>query len=1369
MSAEERLNAGMVSINAPNGHPIGAGFVAAPDLVCTAAHVITKLFARLPAEPGVGAQVEIRFLATGTTGTAVIELWQPRRETDIAVLRLTGPAPDAVRPVRLVDVPDAWGHRCRMFGFPEHHPDGVWAVGTMHGRQGSGWLQIDDDRNAGFWATQGFSGGPVWDDERQAVTGMIVATEALAGRRTAYAQPAAALLAAKPELAGWAEPPGRWDDSPFRGLEPFREQDAPLYFGRATEAAELAETVWREPFTVLNGASGTGKSSLLSAGVLPRLRARPAIIVGLRVAAGVTADGVLTRALSQAFDLPDATPAEIAAALRAGRIGDFVVRALDHAYAQRLIIVVDQLEELVGHEPAQATELFTLLRALWESTRTVRVIVTLRSDFLDQAAALSGLGAAWTHAITYLAPLTGDALREAVEGPLAAAGRAAEPRLVDRILTDAGATAGALPMVEFLLERLWRSEPGDVLTHETYDALGGVGGVIAGYAEEVLRERIPQAELPAVRSLMLRLVQPTAAGTALRRPVRAQDLTPAMLAVARELAAARLVVTSQDRESGAVTYELTHDALTRRWQRLEDWLKESADFWQWYESLRISREQQEPLRGVRLEAARNWLRTNGDDLTQADRDFILASQQRSRRFTWAWRSAAGALVVLLLATGGFALVVKAQSAELESDLRDARARDQAAQAVRMLTTDPSKAVATALTAYHNRALPESESALFQLYAQLNNIEHMLPGTEKVQGLAVTSDPPALLTAEPDLRRWRFDGAGQPVSEVLADRAQDVITDQSGTRIAFVGSHDVFVILPDGERVNLPFDHRINLERFDVSGQALLLRVQRHEGDPIRAMIWNLRDRSETALPPENVTDAWFGPDAGTVLLKLLSGETLIWDVNAGRSVQTITDDVAGVTPDGKWLVRCPQLSRRSPLRMYELPAMEQVRELTTSCMGVFGVQLGFDPAGDVLLNMPDEVVSRGRQALHVIDTDTGLATTVAMPHQGSDGLFGQRVVPVALPHDGGWMVAYAADGAVVVANVRRDSLTELGADLTGVDAQPVDAVGSLAVARGAKPVRLWDLASGRRVNSALPDRERVLLADDRYLFTASDDDKTMSLRDLRDPAQVRHRLDTRPSPKLPPPPEGYRLGWACVVRTDTTLVHFNGSILRRWDYPSMRPQDPLDLTGEDGIDTEASNGKCDYSDLRRLLVLHTADRDMTSWNIDTGKRQDIFHLEGELLPQQLVFDESGDRLAVRGERGQVRVADFGTGRSGAPMTPPDNTAVEICCQIQSLHGDTLYLQKGEQIAVWSVGRGELLRTLVLPRADDVGLDRISIDGDATTLTASDTDFGIQRYSLDPQQWRASLCGVLSRGFTDEERANAAGNPDDEDICPSWKG
>ncbi|WP_239167711.1 nSTAND1 domain-containing NTPase [Catellatospora coxensis] len=1374
MSAEQRLHTSMVSIDVPNGHPVGAGFLAAPDLVCTAAHVITKLLARTSGEPGVGTQVTVRFLATGTSGTAVVEVWQPRRESDIAVLRLTEPAPEAVRPVRLVDEPDAWGHRCRMFGFPEHHPDGVWAVGTMHGRQGSGWLQIDDDRNAGFWATQGFSGGPVWDDDRQAVTGMIVATEALAGRRTAYAQPAAALLAAAPELAGWAEPPGRWDDSPFRGLEPFREQDAPLYFGRATEAAELAETVWREPFTVLNGASGTGKSSLLSAGVLPRLRTRPAIIVGLRVAAGVTAESVLTRALAQAFDLPDATPAEIAAALRAGRIGDLVVQALDRAYAQRLVIVVDQLEELVGHEPAQATELFTLLRALWESTRTVRVIVTLRSDFLDQAAALSGLGAAWTHAITYLAPLTGDALREAVEGPLAAAGRTAEPRLVDRILADAGATAGALPMVEFLLERLWRSEPGDVLTHETYDALGGVGGVIAGYAEEVLRERIPQAELPAVRSLMLRLVQPTAAGTALRRPVRAQDLTPPMLAVARELAAARLVVTSQDRDSGAVTYELTHDALTRRWQRLEDWLKESAEFWQWYETLRVSREQQEPLRGARLDAAREWLRTSGDELTQQDRDFILASRRRSRLFGLAWRSVAGVVVLLLVATTAFAVRLQQRGEDLQARLRDASARDQAVQALRYTSTDLNKAALTALAAYHDKPLPESAGALFQVYAQLHQVSRILPGTANVTALAVAADPPALLTADGSLRRWQLDGGGRPVSVVLDELASDVITDRSGRRIAYSSAEGVTVIDEKGDRKSLPLAENtgVRLERFDPSGQRLLLLVRRHEDDPVRAMIWDPRDGTEIELPPTEVEYAWFGPDTDTVLLRSsASGDTVVWDVKAGRAAARISDDVVGVSPDGRQVVRCPKFSAKGTMRLFELPAMRQTRELTTPCNALFGNQLGFDPGGEVLLSLVFEATSAS-QAVQVVATGSGDTGVLALPRLGGERP-DQRVVPVAVPHDGGWLVAHAADGGVMLSDVPRAALTELGADLVAPGAQRAFPIGPLAVDRAATPNRLWQLPSGRRVDSALPATERVLIADDRYLFTADADDTTLSLRDLHDPTVVRHELATPASPRLGEA-AGSRLGWACVVRTAGRLIHFNGSVIRRWDYPSLRPLEPVDLSGEPGIDTKARNGTCAYDEQRHLLAVNTSGGVVTLWNAEDGKRYgDPLRFDEFNSVMQLAFDDRGERLAVSSERGQVGIIDLARLKIAATLTAPTNPQLaNVCCRLQNFHGDTVYLQNGEQLAVWEVTGPSVLRTLVLPPSADLEEYRqggTAVDGAATTLTVSGVKFGLRQFALDPQEWRRHLCEVVGRGLTDAERRAAAAEPDDDDICPGWKG
>src|SRR5262249_15547981 len=159
--------------------------------------------------------------------------------------------------VRPVDADDLWRHECRMFGFPAGHDEGVWAVGTLLAAQASGWIQLDDDRDAGFAATMGFSGAPVWDERLGTVVGMVVAAESQEHRRTAYALPTRLLLEAWPELARYGVA-----GNPYRGLLAFREEDRWYFFGRAEAADRLTDRMCREPFTVVVGPSGCGKSSL---------------------------------------------------------------------------------------------------------------------------------------------------------------------------------------------------------------------------------------------------------------------------------------------------------------------------------------------------------------------------------------------------------------------------------------------------------------------------------------------------------------------------------------------------------------------------------------------------------------------------------------------------------------------------------------------------------------------------------------------------------------------------------------------------------------------------------------------------------------------------------------------------------------------------------------------------------------------------------------------------------------------------------------------------------------------------------------------------------------------------------------------------
>jgi len=253
------LEKAIVRIYSPAGGVAGAGFLVAPRLVLTCAHVV-----------GEATEVALDFplLAPGREQAAQIVHRDPER--DVAVLRPEGLPPEAA-PVRLVTPQETWGHPFRAFGFPVGHPGGVWAGGELRAPIGdTGWLQIEDVKGTGYFVQPGFSGGPVWDEEVHGVVGMVVTAERDPGVRAAFCIPAAHLIQVWPELKERAISP-----NPYRGLFYFREQDVPFFFGREAFGERLLAEVERHPLTAVVGPSGSGKSLVVLAGLLPRIRPRP--------------------------------------------------------------------------------------------------------------------------------------------------------------------------------------------------------------------------------------------------------------------------------------------------------------------------------------------------------------------------------------------------------------------------------------------------------------------------------------------------------------------------------------------------------------------------------------------------------------------------------------------------------------------------------------------------------------------------------------------------------------------------------------------------------------------------------------------------------------------------------------------------------------------------------------------------------------------------------------------------------------------------------------------------------------------------------------------------------------------------------------
>nr|BAL53484.1 hypothetical protein HGMM_F07C06C06 [uncultured Chloroflexota bacterium] len=554
------FDSAIVRIRARDGKPLGAGFLAAPDLILTCWHVAQ---AALHDER---LRLDFPTVAPGELLTARLESRDEAR--DLAALRLETPAPAGCHPVRLVTADDLWEHPCRAFGFPKGYDRGVWAEGKLLDVIGDeGWVQVSSQGD--YPIQPGFSGAPLWDTELNGAVGMVVAADSPS--RAAFCIPAARLLAFRPDLQAHALPP-----NPYRGLLAFREQDAALFFGREAVSAEVWEWAQKKPLVALVGPSGSGKSSVALAGVLPRARQNPDwAVTSLRpgrepfreLAAALLP--LLEPSLSETDRLLEIP--KLSVALERGEIPltDVLRRILQRTEKTRLLVLLDQAEELytLCEEAPRRAFLDLWLRALAEPRAPVRLLLTLRADFLSQALLDRALADALQNGTYLLGPMRREDLQAAIVEPARRHDVTFEDGLVERILDEVGEAAGQLPLLEFALTQLWERQERGRLTHAAYEAIGGVEGALTRHAEAVYEGEFDESEREDLRRVFVQLVTPGEGTEDTRRRAARAELGEARWALTRRLADARLVVTGQDAE-GRDYAEVSHEALISRWARL---------------------------------------------------------------------------------------------------------------------------------------------------------------------------------------------------------------------------------------------------------------------------------------------------------------------------------------------------------------------------------------------------------------------------------------------------------------------------------------------------------------------------------------------------------------------------------------------------------------------------------------------------------------------------------------------------------------------------------------------------------------------------------------------------------------------------------
>ena len=484
--------------------------------------------------------------------------------------------------------------------------------------------------------------------------------------------------------------------NPYKGLRAFAEDDAVDFHGRQTLVDDLIERIAAHRLVTLIGPSGSGKSSLVRAGLIPALRAG-----GLPA----SRDWLVTDMFPGSFPFEELEAALSRVAIRTptGMLSELtqpngllrISKQILPGDDSTLLIVIDQFEELFSTVRSESTRrrfLDCLIAVANDERSRVRVVTTIRADFFDRPLAYAEFAEALADGIVTVGPPARDGLAQAVSAPARTVGLDLEPGLVGHIIADVEGQPGALPLLQYALTEMFSRREGSTLTIAGYEATGGVTGALGRRAEELYNGLAPDAKL-ATREVFLRLVSVDELGTVTRRRARQTELVS--LAVDRgglesmlqAFAGFRLLTFDRDPVTRGPTVEVAHEALLTEWPRLRGWIEDAR------ESLILARRvgesaqewigsNEDPsylLRGVHLEDVEAWASESQVVLTSDESRYIAAgieqraaeaSAARRRRRRTVAALTGGLVLVSLLAVVAFLQRGVAQQEALQARVRE---------------------------------------------------------------------------------------------------------------------------------------------------------------------------------------------------------------------------------------------------------------------------------------------------------------------------------------------------------------------------------------------------------------------------------------------------------------------------------------------------------------------------------------------------------------------------------------------------------------------------------------------------------------------------------------------------------------------------
>ncbi|WP_233847207.1 nSTAND1 domain-containing NTPase [Paraburkholderia sp. HD33-4] len=1060
---------------------------------------------------------------------------------------------------------------------------------------------------------------------------------------------------------------------PYRGLLYFREQDATFYYGRAAVVAQLVTAVGQHPLVAVVGASGSGKSSVVRAGLLPHLRESRSPV--WEIATLVPTDRPL-QALAAAL-LPLLEP-EMSEVTRLGEIsrlaGQFADGAttlrdvVDRVLAkqpgtERLMLVVDQWEELFTLTQEDSARLH-FIDAVLEATERAKlsVVLTVRGDFFGRA--ITGhrrLSDRLQGAQVNLGPMTQRELREAMEGPADKVGLMFEPGLVDAILADVGDEPGNLPLLEFVLRELWEQRQGALMHKAAYETMGRLQGAIAQKADS-LYHRLIQKDPQAARrlqSVFLRLVRPGEGERDTRRRATASEFDSRTAALIRQLSDERLLVTSKAKTDDTETVEVAHEALIQNWQQLREWVSADRQFMIWQERLNVralewDRQKHSAdllMRGLPLAEARDWQAKRPDDLSALERDFITASGQRRRRMCAAGAAVTAAIAIVMIVTGAW-IIHQTRAVALQTSLVLASAATMANDA-----------------GFYDRGMRFAILAMGMNWLSPGSAE---AEQELVRGAHASMQIAQLSGHQGAVASAAFSPDGQRVVTASLDWTARVWDATTGKQIALFSGHQGTVysaaFSPDGRRVVTSSYDRT-------------------------ARVWDATTGQMTALlsgHEERVVSAAFSPDSRRVVTASWDRTARVWDATTGQMTAQLSGHQgtvysAAFSPDGQRVVTA---SRDRTARVWDAMTGRQIALLS----GHQGTVLSaaFSPDGQRVVT-----ASRDRTA-RVWDATTGQMTALLGGHQ-------DRVVSAAFSPDGQRVVTASSDGTARVWDATTGRQIAL---FSGHEEPLVSAAFSpdgqrVVTASYDKTARVWDAMTGQMTALLRGHEDRVVSAafspDDRRVVTASSD-RTARVWDATTGKRIAlFSGNQEPVVSAAFSPDGQRVATASYDKT-----------ARVWD--ATTGQMTALLGGHQDRVVSAA-----FSPDGQRVVTASWDRTARVWDATTG--QTIAQFSGHQEPVvSAAFSPDGQRVVTASYDKTARVWDASTGMQIALLSGHEDRVVSAAFSPDGQRVLTASLDRTAR--VWDATTGQMI-ALLRGNREPVVSAAFSPDGRRVVTASSD--------------------------------------------------